>query len=56
MDQTNVFISAIVGVAILLAHTGALFYWGGRITKAIDHLEKILGVQEQRIIFLERKK
>ena len=46
---------AVLGlIAVVLTNAGVAFYWGGRISKAINLLEKITDDHEGRIRELER--
>jgi hypothetical protein len=42
MDETNpaIVVAFVVAVVTLMAHTGALFYWGGRITTKVENLDR----------------
>jgi len=40
-------------LVLLTAHTGAMFYWGGRVSKAVGILEKLVENHEVRIRNLE---
>lgn len=42
-------------ILLLIAQTGAMFYWGGRVGKAVDILEKLVENHETRILNLETK-
>lgn len=55
MDSTSSLLIAIVGlVAMILANSAILFYWGGKVSKAIDLLEKMTGDHEERLRSLEQ--
>lgn len=45
--NAEVVVGLAVGVATLLAHTGALFYWGGSVRQLLrDHDRRITRLEE----------
>lgn len=42
MDELNVavVIAFLVAAVTVIVHTGALFYWGGRITTKVENLDR----------------
>lgn len=46
-DATGFIVAVAVGIATLLTHTGALFYWGGSVRQLLrDHERRITRLEE----------
>jgi hypothetical protein len=46
-DTTGFIVAVAVGIATLIVHTGALFYWGGAVRQMLrDHDRRITNLEE----------
>lgn len=48
-------VAVIVVLIAIIAQTGALFYWGGKVSSTLKHHDSRLSTHDTRIEYLERK-
>lgn len=53
-EELTLDVTTLSFIIALLIHSGALFYWGGRMSKAVTILERVSSDHDKRIRELEQ--